>query len=182
MASCNIIMLFLVGIVVFIENRVRHNELERNMLRTISSVKKSYVRYVKQHPAVSRSPVIRQIPSPNIPTLRSLHSTSPPRRLTTQYPSFLSTPAPLDHPPRSYLSHELRTPLNTTWLGISLLSRMVSRKKEEMKVAEAAGQVVGQEEMEQVVEQMEILEGMSAGCKAAVDILSDMIEFDKLER
>ena len=44
MGSCNLIMLALVGIVVFIENRVRHNELERNMLRTISSVKKSYVR------------------------------------------------------------------------------------------------------------------------------------------
>ena len=51
-----------------------------------------------------------------------------------------------------------------------------------MKNAEAAGQVVSNEEMEQVEEQMEILEGMSAGCKAAVDILSDMIEFDKLER
>ena len=45
--ASNLIMFIMTVIVVFIENRVRHNEVERNMLRTISSVKKSYVRYLR---------------------------------------------------------------------------------------------------------------------------------------
>jgi hypothetical protein len=45
-AACNFVILALVVIIVFIENRVRHNEVERTMLRAISSVKKSYVRYL----------------------------------------------------------------------------------------------------------------------------------------
>ena len=46
-ATTGFIILLLVVIVVFIENRVRHNEVERTMLRMVSSVKKSYVRYLR---------------------------------------------------------------------------------------------------------------------------------------
>jgi len=46
LSSCNFIFLVVVSIVVLVENRVRHNEVERTLLRTISSVKKSYVRYL----------------------------------------------------------------------------------------------------------------------------------------
>jgi len=40
------VTLLLVVIIIFIENRVRHNEVERTLLRMVSSVKKSYVRYL----------------------------------------------------------------------------------------------------------------------------------------
>jgi len=40
------LVLLLVVIIIFIENRVRHNEVERTLLRMVSSVKKSYVRYL----------------------------------------------------------------------------------------------------------------------------------------
>jgi signal transduction histidine kinase len=62
-----------------------------------------------------------------------------------------------------YVSHEMRTPLNTAVLGLKLVCQDVSRRGEEM------GEMYG------------TLNDINLACIAAVDILNDILCFDKME-
>lgn len=63
-----------------------------------------------------------------------------------------------------YISHELRTPLNTAFLGLKLLT-------DELKIS---GNPVDEA-------RCETLGDVNLSCKAALDILNDLLCFDKLE-
>ena len=63
-----------------------------------------------------------------------------------------------------YISHELRTPLNTAFLGLKLLT-------DEMKMSVDSRDV----------ERYDTLRDVNLSCKAALDILNDLLCFDKLE-
>jgi signal transduction histidine kinase len=63
-----------------------------------------------------------------------------------------------------YISHELRTPLNTTFLGMRLLSKEFNLSDDPRDR-----------------ERFETLTDMSLSCTAALDILNDLLCFEKLE-
>ena len=63
-----------------------------------------------------------------------------------------------------YISHELRTPLNTAFLGLKLLTDDI-KESEDPKDAD----------------RYDTLRDVNLSCKAAVDILNDLLCFDKLE-
>ena len=63
-----------------------------------------------------------------------------------------------------YISHELRTPLNTAFLGLKLLT-------DDMKESEDPKDA----------DRYDTLRDVNLSCKAAVDILNDLLCFDKLE-
>ena len=97
-------------------------------------------------------------------------------------------------PHARYLSHELRTPLNTTWLGIQLLTGEASAAADGSAATaiDAAARAALNEQVRPLKplpilplahiparvmdEQLDILTGMGAACKTAVDILDDMIQ------
>jgi len=60
-----------------------------------------------------------------------------------------------------YISHEIRTPLNTVFLGLKLLSDHL--------------QVAGN------VECLEIVKDTQQSCYTAIEILNDMLTFDKVK-
>ena len=113
----------LVGLVIVFEGRIKHNEVERFMLREILRTKQSYVRW---------------------------------------------------------LSHELRTPLNTTYLGISLLKDALDQKSAKTAAADALTNEDADTD-DADAEDRQILAAMKTACKSAVDILNDLIAFDKLQ-
>ena len=63
-----------------------------------------------------------------------------------------------------HISHELRTPLNTAFLGLKLLSSALKKSK-----------------VQRDIEQYDTLCDVHMSCKAAVDILNDLLCYDKLE-
>ena len=63
-----------------------------------------------------------------------------------------------------YISHELRTPLNTTFLGMRLLIKEFQMNNDP-----------------HYKEHLETLIDMSLSCTAALDILNDLLCFEKLE-
>lgn len=63
-----------------------------------------------------------------------------------------------------YISHELRTPLNTTFLGMRLLIKEFKRSNDPRDLG-----------------YFETLNDMSLSCNAALDILNDLLCFEKLE-
>jgi signal transduction histidine kinase len=63
-----------------------------------------------------------------------------------------------------YISHELRTPLNTTFLGMRLLIKEFKRSDDPRDLG-----------------YFETLNDMSLSCNAALDILNDLLCFEKLE-
>jgi signal transduction histidine kinase len=80
---------------------------------------------------------------------------------------FLSTKVGLLESKKSYvqyISHELRTPLNTAFLGLKLLTRDLNSS------SSAEGLAL-----------YETLSDINISCKAAVDILNDLLCYEKLE-
>lgn len=61
-----------------------------------------------------------------------------------------------------YISHELRTPLNAIAMGIKLLSEDLKRTP-----------------YSENLDRFELLTCVEVGCEAAVDILNDILSFDK---
>lgn len=66
-----------------------------------------------------------------------------------------------------YISHEIRTPLNTVYMGIQLLTSNMRDLKQKSNVDTAP------------IEGM--LSDIRMSCSAAIDILNDLLLYDKLE-
>jgi two-component system, sensor histidine kinase len=64
-----------------------------------------------------------------------------------------------------HISHELRTPLNTAFLGLRLLSNELKESKDPKDI-----------------ERYETLRDVNLSCTAAVDILNDLLCYEKLQR
>jgi signal transduction histidine kinase len=63
-----------------------------------------------------------------------------------------------------HISHELRTPLNTAFLGLRLLSNELKESKDPKDI-----------------ERYETLRDVNLSCTAAVDILNDLLCYEKLQ-
>ena len=63
-----------------------------------------------------------------------------------------------------YISHELRTPLNTAFLGLKLLTDNMKCSKNPKDI-----------------ETYDTLRDVNLSCQTALDILNDLLSFDKLE-
>lgn len=62
-----------------------------------------------------------------------------------------------------FLSHTYRTPLNSVHMGIKILQKELSIAAEENE------------------DQLEVLTDIAAGCDVAIQILNDLLNYDKLE-
>lgn len=61
------------------------------------------------------------------------------------------------------MSHELRTPINSVMIGIDILCKELRSLKNNIEISE-------------------ILNDMKRSCRISIDLLNDMMQFDKLDK